>query len=89
LLSEAHSLIDKLKQRFRLKHVVLVGDRGMMTPARITEEIRSAGLDWITALRDQEGISARDARANASCIGHLVAVYSALGYTTGPARCCR
>src|SRR5215467_7705758 len=43
--------IDKLKQRFRLEHVVLVGDRGMITQARITEEIRSAGLDWISALR--------------------------------------
>src|SRR5215470_3612483 len=43
--------IEKLKQRFRLEHVVLVGDRGMITQARITEEIKSAGLDWITALR--------------------------------------
>jgi Transposase DDE domain len=43
--------IDKLKQRFRLDHVVLVGDRGMITQARITEEVRAAGLDWITALR--------------------------------------
>jgi hypothetical protein len=43
--------IDKLKQRFRLDHVVLVGDRGMVTQARITEEIKLAGLDWITALR--------------------------------------
>src|SRR6201993_3827508 len=43
--------IDKLKQRFRLEHVVLVGDRGMITQARITAEIKSAGLDWITALR--------------------------------------
>jgi Transposase DDE domain len=43
--------IDKLKQRFRLEHVVLVGDRGMITQARIAEEIKSAGLDWITALR--------------------------------------
>src|SRR6202007_2592756 len=39
------------KQRFHLDHVVLVGDRGMITQARITEEIKSAGLDWITALR--------------------------------------
>jgi hypothetical protein len=45
------SQIDKLKQRFRLDHVVLVGDRGMITQARITEDIKSAGLDWITALR--------------------------------------
>jgi transposase len=43
--------IDKLRQRFGLDHVVLVGDRGMITEARITEDIRSAGLDWITALR--------------------------------------
>jgi transposase len=43
--------IGKLKQRFGLSHVVLVGDRGMITEARITEDIKSAGLDWITALR--------------------------------------
>ena len=43
--------IDKLKQRFGLDHVVLVGDRGMITEARITEDIKTAGLDWITALR--------------------------------------
>ena len=45
------SQIDKLKQRFDLDHVVLVGDRGMITQARISEDIKSAGLDWITALR--------------------------------------
>jgi transposase len=43
--------IEKLKQRFHLDHVVLVGDRGMITQARITEDIRSAGLDWIASLR--------------------------------------
>ena len=43
--------IETLKQRFRLDHVVLVGDRGMITQARITEDIEPAGLDWITALR--------------------------------------
>ena len=43
--------IDKLKKRFGLNHVVLVGDRGMITQARIDEELRPAGLDWITALR--------------------------------------
>jgi hypothetical protein len=43
--------IGKLKHRFHLDHVVLVGDRGMLTQARITEEVRAAGLDWITALR--------------------------------------
>jgi hypothetical protein len=45
------SQVAKLKQRFQLDHVVLVGDRGMITQARITEDIKSAGLDWITALR--------------------------------------
>jgi hypothetical protein len=43
--------ITKLKQRFRLRHVVLVGDRGMITSARIEQALRPAGLDWITALR--------------------------------------
>jgi hypothetical protein len=43
--------VGKLKQRFRLDHVVLVGDRGLITQARITEDIKPAGLDWITALR--------------------------------------
>ena len=45
------SQITKLKQRFRLRHVVLVGDRGMLTRARIEQTLRPAGLDWITALR--------------------------------------
>jgi len=43
--------ITKLKQRFRLRHVVLVGDRGMITSARIEQALRPAGFDWITALR--------------------------------------
>ena len=43
--------IAKLKGRFKLKRVVLVGDRGMITSARIEEELKPAGLDWITALR--------------------------------------
>jgi Transposase DDE domain len=43
--------VEKLKQRFKLDHVVLVGDRGMITQARINDDIRPAGLDWITALR--------------------------------------
>jgi hypothetical protein len=43
--------VEKLKQRFKLDHVVLVGDRGMITQARINADIKPAGLDWITALR--------------------------------------
>jgi transposase len=43
--------IEKLKQRFHLDRVVLVGDRGMITEARIAEDLKAAGLDWISALR--------------------------------------
>src|SRR5271165_5052138 len=43
--------IAKLKDRFGLTRVALVGDRGMITQARLDEEIKPAGLDWITALR--------------------------------------
>ena len=46
-----NSQITKLKKRFGLDHVVLVGDRGMITQARIDEDLAPAGLDWITALR--------------------------------------
>jgi Transposase DDE domain len=43
--------IDKVKRRFGLERVVLVGDRGMITQARLDQDIVPAGLDWITALR--------------------------------------
>ena len=43
--------VAKLKRRFAIDHVVLVGDRGMITQARVDEDLRPAGLDWITALR--------------------------------------
>jgi hypothetical protein len=44
--------IAKLRERFELKDVVLVGDRGMLTQARIEQELRPVGgLEWITALR--------------------------------------
>lgn len=46
------SVIAKLRQRFALTRIVLVGDRGMITSARIRDDLRPAGgLDWITALR--------------------------------------
>jgi Transposase DDE domain len=43
--------VTKLKERFGLSRVVLVGDRGMITEARIAEDLTPAGLDWLTALR--------------------------------------
>jgi transposase len=46
------AIIAKLRKQFALKQVVLVGDRGMITSARIREELEPAeGLDWISALR--------------------------------------
>jgi transposase len=48
------SQIEKVRQRFALKKVVFVGDRGMLTSARIDEELKPAGLDWISALRTTE-----------------------------------
>ena len=43
--------VKKLRTRFRLKRIVLVGDRGMITKARIDADLAPAGFDWITALR--------------------------------------
>jgi hypothetical protein len=45
------SQVDKVKDRFGITKVVLVGDRGMLTAARLREDVRPAHLDWITALR--------------------------------------
>lgn len=46
------SQISKLQKRFGLKRVVLVGDRGMITEARISADLKpSVGVDWITAHR--------------------------------------
>jgi hypothetical protein len=45
------SQVSKVKDRFGLTRVVLAGDRGMLTAARLREDAGPAGLDWITALR--------------------------------------
>ena len=45
------SQISKLRKRFRLERVIVVGDRGMLTNARIREDLQPEGIDWITALR--------------------------------------
>ncbi len=42
----------KIRQRFGLTRVTLVGDRDMITQARIREDpAPSEGLSWVTALR--------------------------------------
>jgi hypothetical protein len=43
--------VTKVKDRFGIGRVVLVGDRGMLTAARLREDVAPAHLDWITALR--------------------------------------
>jgi hypothetical protein len=43
--------VTKLKHRFGLSHVAVVGDRGMLTKARIRDDLKPAELDWVTALR--------------------------------------
>jgi hypothetical protein len=60
--------VDKLRQRFGLQKVVLVGDRGMITSARIREDLSLAhGIEWISALRaTQIQKLARDGRLQMS-----------------------
>jgi hypothetical protein len=46
------SQVEKLRGRFGLGRVVLVGDRGMITSARIEGDLKpQPGLGWITSLR--------------------------------------
>ena len=46
--------IAKLRSRFGITRLALVGDRGMITTARIREDLEPAGLDWISALRNAD-----------------------------------
>jgi len=47
--------IEKVRQRFGLSRVVFVGDRGLLTSARIREELAPVeGLDWVSALRSEQ-----------------------------------
>jgi hypothetical protein len=43
---------DPLREGFGLSEVVVIGDRGMITSARIRQDLpASSGIQWITALR--------------------------------------
>jgi len=47
--------IEKVRTRFGLSRVVFVGDRGLLTSARIREELAPVeGLDWVSALRTEQ-----------------------------------
>jgi hypothetical protein len=44
--------VAKLRERFHLERIILVGDRGMLTEKRIEQDLRPhEGLEWVTALR--------------------------------------
>jgi DDE family transposase len=46
--------IEKLRMQFNLERILLVGDRGVLTSARINKDLRTVeGMQWITALRAQ------------------------------------
>ena len=49
--STVMSQVKKLREEFRLEHVVLVGDRGMISHKAIAELREIEGLGWITALK--------------------------------------
>ena len=61
--------VRKLRMRFRLKRIVLVGDRGMITQARIDADLEPAGFDWITALRAPaiQALAASGGRCSCRC----------------------
>ncbi|WP_333423436.1 hypothetical protein [Microcoleus sp. F4-D5] len=45
-------LLEKVRHRFGIQQVILVGVRGVLTSARIEEELKGVkGLDSITELR--------------------------------------
>jgi transposase len=46
--------VGKLKQRFGLGRVILVGDRGMLTQAQIEALKAHPGIGWISALRSEK-----------------------------------
>ncbi|HLD78148.1 MAG TPA: IS1634 family transposase, partial [archaeon] len=55
--------VQKVQSRFGLTRIIVVGDRGMLTSARIREDLQPAELDWISSLRApqiQQLVSAGD-----------------------------
>lgn len=55
------SQLDKIKDQFGIREVVLVGDRGMLTSARIEALKQAGGVAWISALRSTQIASLRKA----------------------------
>ena len=45
------SQVTKLKERFGIAHLAWVGDRGMLTSARIEQVLKPQAMDWVSSLR--------------------------------------
>ena len=45
------SQVARIRRRFSMARVALVGDRGMITTARIREDLEPVGLAWVSALK--------------------------------------
>ena len=43
--------VAKLRERFGIERIAWVGDRGMLTSARIEQVLRPQGMDWVSSLR--------------------------------------
>ncbi len=48
------SQLRTIRERFGSTRVALAGDRGMLTSARIREDLSPTGLDWISALKTSD-----------------------------------
>jgi hypothetical protein len=72
--------VAKVKDRFAISRVVLVGDRGMITSARIRDDLKPAGLDWITCLRAPaiKALAGENGRCSCHCSMSVISPKSVL-----------
>ncbi len=47
------SQVERIRTRFGIARIALVGDRGMLTTARLRADLKPADLDWISALKNR------------------------------------
>jgi hypothetical protein len=83
--------VSELKRRFGLSRVVLVGDRSMITSARIGVDLRATGLDWISCLgvawRSGDGVAV-GAVLDSRKVGKHFTIDAAIRFSPqGPERC--
>ena len=46
--------VAKVKERFGIERIAWVGDRGMLTSARIEQVLKPQGMDWVSSLRSTQ-----------------------------------